>query len=131
MSSQQDRRWSTDHLPNTPIVNQQKGAISIMIVVIGEIWKNISYILGKYKLLKIVMVAKQKCFSGSRKARKRFKIGRKIIVQWQDLAGSFPCLKFLYYHCHSLRMFLNIKVAVFFSTWNLDSKYRIIMMGDH
>lgn len=69
-------------------------------MVTGEIEKNISCMLRKYKLLSIIRVAKQKCFSGSRKMRKCFKMESKILYSGKIVAVSLPSLKFLYYQCY-------------------------------
>lgn len=98
-----------------------------MIVMSGEMWKNISRILGKYKLSSIIMVAMQKYFSRSRKLESASKLEERSLHNGRIVTGSFPCLKFLYNQCYSLRLFQRIKVAVLFNMWHLDSKNRITM----
>lgn len=94
-------------------------------VMTGETWKNISHILGKYKLSGMIMVAMQKYFSRSRKLESASKWEEMSLHSGRTVAGSFPCLKFLYYQCYSLRLFQRIKVVVLFSMWHLDSKNRL------
>lgn len=62
--------------------------------------KNISYVLGKYKLLNIIMVVEQKCFSGSRLESASKWEERLLYSGGKIVAGSFLCLKFLYYQCY-------------------------------